>query len=172
MSIDQIINSLPERTFAERLRMRENAEKWLTERDKVKVTSAAQLIGALDKLEEEERAELNAKLSGMTDAERIARAFTEDPASETETKIISVLAAHPGLSSEELSEQLGWKGQTWHLHFGTMCQEREHNLWPSEPSKKRDARFYSGILADLDLESGTWTMKPEVAEALAGIGVL
>ena len=89
---------------------------------------------------------------------------------ETEEKIVQVLLDHPGETSTGLSTLLGWGGQTWHMHFGEMCKKRETFHWPADDATGRDASFYSGILADLS-KHNRWTMKPDVATALAALGL-
>jgi hypothetical protein len=90
---------------------------------------------------------------------------------ETERKLVQVLLDHPGATSTLLSQKLGWGGMSWHMHFGTMCKDRRHLLWPAPYAEERDADFYSGILADFDDATSGFTMKPEAIEALATLGL-
>lgn len=96
---------------------------------------------------------------------KLAEAFRDQPLTETEVAILKVLHKNPRRTSAELSNLLGWEGQSWHLHFGEMCRRRESQLWPAGRSEVRDADFYSGILAFLSLDN-RWVLWPEVADAL------
>ena len=58
------------------------------------------------------------------------------------------------------------RGLVWHMHFGTMCKQREADLWPADPATKRDGNFYSGILADLDTNGNVFEAKAELVEVL------
>ena len=99
----------------------------------------------------------------------IVEAF--QPMSETDRMLVQVLLDNPDASSEQLTEAMGWKDQAWQLHFGKMCERREHLLWPAPFEPKRDAPFYSGILADFDEDTRGFTLKPEVVEAFARLGL-
>ena len=90
--------------------------------------------------------------------------------SEADEKLVRVLLDNPDATSEQLSEAMGWKGQAWQLHFGKMCERREHLLWPAPFEPKRNAPFYSGILAEFDEITRGFTLKPEVVEAFAQLG--
>ncbi len=121
---------------------------------------------------EAERRSMMVRLSGMDVAQRVAEAFRAVPMSDTERRVVQVLLDHPGSTSTELSRALAWGGQSWHLHFGEMCQKREAYLWPANRSEKRDdADFYSGILADLAVPENRWTMKPEAVAAFSAVGI-
>ncbi len=123
------------------------------------------------KLTDVEEAERRAAVAGMEIPERVVNAFTSMPPTETEQALLRVLLDNPDHTSQALSTKLGWGGQSWHLHFGKMCERREHLLWDAEPAVTRDAEFYCGILANYsDLTHG-FTMKPEVAKGLAAIGI-
>lgn len=54
-----------------------------------------------------------------------------------------------------------------------MCKQREAYLWPAEKFERRDASFYTGILADAEFVDDTWyfTMKPDVAQAFSELGL-
>jgi hypothetical protein len=167
MSIDQIIQTLPEKSPEERARMRRNAEnKKMSGPPKLRA-DAERLLAAIDSLETQEREAVHK----TPIAERVVQAFRKRPPSETEEKLLRVLLDNPGSTSSALTQALGWRAQSWHLHFGTMCQNREADLWPAEPSKTHDKSFYSGILAEFDQDSATFTMKPEVVGALAVLGI-
>lgn len=171
MSIDKIIASIPTKSDAARRKMRENATRWITSGTDAQKRQAGQLLEALDAQIMSERAKLNEVLSAMTLAARVVEAFRKQPPTPTEEKVIRALLDHPASTSTELSRACGWKGQIWHNRFGTMCKNREINLWPAEPSATRDANFYSGILADLNPEGNRFTMKPDVVRAFADLGI-
>ncbi len=168
MSVERIIAGIPTLDQAERKRLRANAEAKLG--DAARMADARRVIEALDMQAALEKAELSEHVRGLPRVQRIVQAFTRSPMTETERKLVQVLLDNPGESSEGLSRALGWGGTTWHMHFGTMCKDREANLWPADPSAIRDAAFYSGILADLS-DANRWTMKPEAVTALAELGL-
>ena len=101
-------------------------------------------------------------MRGPADADTIATvvdAFQHAPMSETDRMLVQVLIDNPDASSEQLTEAMGWKDQAWQLHFGKMCERREHLLWPAPFEPKRNAPFYSGILADFDEDTRGFTLK-------------
>lgn len=171
MSIEKIISALPRKSNEERDRFRRNANDILTGRRPGNKDDAAQMIAALDAIQRSEHRDRYEHLKGAPVARRVVETFQADPATETEAKVIRVLLANPGASSAALSDALGWGGQIWHTHFGTMCKNREAWLWPAERSVMRDANFWSGILADFDMATSTWTIKPDVAEAFGELGL-
>ncbi|MGS4916311.1 hypothetical protein [Mameliella alba] len=167
MNIAKIIETLPEKSAAERARMRDNADRLLTTGTAPQQAAAQQLKDVLDTLEAQERDAVR----HMPVVERVVQAFTKRPPSETEEKLLRVLLDNPGSTSSALTQALGWGAQSWHLHFGTMCQNREADLWPAERFDKEDKGFFSGILAEFDPNGATFTMKPEVVGALAQLGI-
>lgn len=171
MSIEKIIATLPNRSPAERKAMREKADLHLASGEAQKVADAEKLIAALDDLEQSEHAELVGELKGMPVGERIVKAFTVEPMTETEAKVIQVLLDHPGTTNRDLSRALGWNDNGWDLHFGTMCSNREVYLWPAEDAQSPNGKFFSGILADYDEETSLFTMKPDVVAAFAQLGL-
>ena len=101
-------------------------------------------------------------MRGPADADTIATvvdAFQHAPMSETDRMLVQVLIDNPDASSEQLTEAMGWKDQAWQLHFGKMCERREHLLSPAPFEPKRNAPFYSGILADFDKDTRGFTLK-------------
>ena len=165
MSLKQIIATLPNKSPAERTKMRDNAERLLY--DPKRQGDAQALLDALDAIETADRQ----ALMDMPDADRVARAFARTPPTETEARLLKVLLDHLGSTSTELTQHLGWGAQSWHMHFGKMCKAREADLWPAEKFGKRDAYFYTGILANFDHDGSRFTMKPGVAVALATLGI-
>ncbi|TJV91975.1 MAG: hypothetical protein E5X84_08860 [Mesorhizobium sp.] len=131
---------------------------------------ARRVIDALDARVELEANALSKHVSQLPVARRVIEAFTHLPMSETEHRITQVLIDNPGLSSEGLSQKLGWGAQSWHMHFGEMCKNREARLWPADNAAVRNAAFFSGILAEWS-EDGGWKMKPDVAEAFSALGL-
>jgi hypothetical protein len=171
MSIQKLIDALPDRSKAERAQMRANASRLLAEGTPGQQADAKALLAALDTLETEEQAAFIGDLKGMPVPERVFRAFVEEPLTDTEAKIIKALLDNPGSTSEQLSAACGWKEKSWHLHFGKMCEKREAYLWPAETYGKQDMPFWSGIMANLETSTGRWTMKPDVALALEKLGL-
>ena len=170
MADDKIIEALPAMSAEKRAKVRENASRMILAGSADQKEAARKAVEALDELEADEHQQLVDRLSGMQVAARVVEAFRVESMTETEAKVIQVLLNHPGSSSTELSEAVGWGGQSWHMHFGTMCFNRATYLWPAPKSEVRDADFYSGILADWSAED-QWRMKPEVAAAFAELGM-
>lgn len=170
MNTDKIIAALPDMPRAERDRLRANAESLRDSGTPDQRVAATKVLEAMEAVETAEHDAIVERLSGMEVSARVVEAFRVNPMTETEAKIIQVLLDHPGSTSKELSKALGWRAQTWHMHFGTMCSNRSLHLWPAPRAEARDADFYSGILADLSTDN-RWTMKPDVAAAFAEIGL-
>lgn len=170
MSIERTLQTLPNLSVQERDRLRINAERLQAKGTPQQKVDATTLLQAMAGLESARRQALIDRLAPLSVAQRVVEAFRAMPMTETERKLVQVLMDHPGSTSTELSRALGWGGQSWHMHFGTMCFLREAYLWPAPPSNRPGQDFYSGILADL--EAGTrWTLKLDVAEAFAAIGI-
>ena len=172
MSIDRTSQTLPNLSAEERGRLRTNAERMKTKGTPQQQADATRLLDAMAAQEDSERQALIDRLGPLPVAQRVAEAFRRVPMTETETErsLIQVLLDNPGATSTELSRDLGCGRQTWHMHFGTMCLNREAYLWPAPPSNRPNTNFYCGILADLS-EGSHWTMKPEVAAAFAAMGI-
>lgn len=166
---DRIIAGIPDMPTEKRAELRANCTAALN--TPARRQSAAAILVALDAFEEQQERKRQAKLGAMSVAERIAHAFQQEPPTTRDERVIRTLLDHPGSTSVALSHAAGWKGQSWHLHFGTMCKERRHLLWPGPASEVRDAEFYSGILAEFDAPAATWRMKSEAIEAFAHLGI-
>ena len=171
MTTSRLIELIPMKSGEERRQMRDNARR-LLERGGSKAAEAKALLEALDAFEAQARAHRNNRKADGDVVMTVVAAFHEIPLSETDEKLVRVLLENPDASSGELTEKLGWKNKAWQLHFGEMCKRREHLLWPSPFERKRNAPFYCGILADCDEHTHRFTMKPEVVEAFARLGVL
>lgn len=172
MSIEKTIAALPAKSEEERQKIRANAQRLLVSGTDQQKADAQAVIDALEELSAAEHKALYDQLSGMTIAQRVVEAFKKAPPQDAEQRVIKVLLDNPGSTSTELSEALGWGGQTWHLHFGFMCAEREVFLWPAPRSEVRpDKKTMTMILADYDEARSTWKMKPEVAEAFKAMGL-
>ncbi|MAF27672.1 MAG: hypothetical protein CL820_10745 [Croceicoccus sp.] len=170
MNVEKIIESIPAMSQQERDRVRANAENLIEKGSTVQKAAAAKVVAELDEVAEAEHQQLVDRLSGMEVSTRVVEAFTTQPMTETEEKIVRALIENPNSSSTELSRKCGWGGQSWHMHFGTMCFNRAIYLWPAPKSEARETDFYSGILADWS-EDNQWTIKPEVEAAFAELGV-
>jgi hypothetical protein len=171
MNIDKLISAIPSSTQVKRAQMRANANTWLTTGTTSQRDLAHQLINALDAREALEGQGLKAELTSLNLAERVVKAFVAQPMTANERALIKVLLDNPDSTSSKLTRLMGWKAQSWHLHFGTMCANRAPYLWPAPDAEHRDGKFYSGILADLQEPANTFTMKTEVAVAFAQLGV-
>jgi hypothetical protein len=171
INIDRILASISSATTEGRLKMRLNAGLWLVSGIEAQRQAAEQLLHALDKREEGEQNALIDELRGLDTGQRVIRAFTAHPMSETEAMLIQALLDNPGSTSTALSQLVGWKGLSWHLHFGVMCGNRASYLWPAPDAEHRDGKFYSGILADLKVPENLFTMKPDVTIAFEQLGL-
>ena len=95
-----------------------------------------------------------------------------------EKKMIEVLEEHPGATSAELTAAMGWRQQSWHLHFGTMCRDRLGRFIEAPPAPERPkpdgtpGDFFSGLLADYDDATSGFTLRPEARRALIAAGAL
>lgn len=171
MSIDRTLHTLPSLSAEERARLRTNAERLQATGTPQQKAGAARILQAMADLADAERQSLIDRLGPLPVAQRVAEAFRAHPMTETERKVIQALLDHPGSTSDELSRALGWGGKSWHMHFGTMCFNREAHLWPAPPSDRPNKDFYCGILADLSEGTHRWSMKPDVAAAFAAMGL-
>ncbi len=157
----------------ERLKIRENAERWKDSDAPKQQAAGAKALTEFDRIDEEElRTHIEAQRK-KSPIERVLDAFRRHPMTEVERRIIKVLVENPGSTSAKLTKLCGYKGgSAWHLQFGIMCHDRLKELWPAPPSEKRTADFYSGILANWDDATKTFTMKPEVVKAFALLDVV
>jgi len=168
MTVAHLVELIPEKSAEERRQMRENARRSLAVGGQ-RASDATALLEALDAFEAQARAQ---RMRGPADPNRIAtivEAF--QVMSESERMLLQVLLDNPDASSEQLTEAMGWKDQAWQLHFGKMCERREHLLWPAPFEPKRNAPFYSGILANFDEVTRGFTLKPEAVEAFVNLGL-
>jgi hypothetical protein len=155
----------------QRFQLRENANRLSQAGTEAQKVQADGVLAELLRIEESEELARRASVASLAIPERVANAFNEMPPTETETRLLQVLLDNPDSSSEALSAALNWKGLAWHMHFGEMSKKREHLLWTADHAVVRDASFYCGILALFSDSSRGFTIKPEVADGLAMIGV-
>jgi hypothetical protein len=170
MSASRLIDTIPTKSADERRQMWENA-RLLVERGGPRAAEAKAMLEALDAFEAQARERRTQVPAAADKIARVVEAFRQMPISPTDEKLLHVVLGHPDATSEQLTEALGWKDQAWQLHFGKMCERREHLLWPAPFEPKRNAPFYSGILADFNEVTRGFTLKPEVIEALARLGL-
>lgn len=171
MNVNKIVASLPQRTVQEREVMRDRARQMAASTDPAKAAAGTKVLNGLDEIEKSEADALIEHVRSLPKARRVVEAFSSPHMSETERAVVQVLLDNPSSTSSELSAALGWKAQSWHMHFGTMCFNRRARLWPAPPAEKRDAAFYSGILAELDADGSRFTMGAEAAEGFAALGL-
>jgi hypothetical protein len=171
MTGSRLIDSISMRSADERRRMRENARRALDTAGP-RAAEARAVLEALDAFEAQDSDRRMQRPIGPDMIARVADAFRQMPMSPADEKLVRIVLDNPDASSERLTEALGWKGQAWQLHFGKLCQRREHLLWPAPPEPTRgNDPFYSGILADFDERTRGFTLKPEVTEAFAQLGL-
>ncbi|WSH64917.1 hypothetical protein U8Q05_25865 [Rhizobium ruizarguesonis] len=171
LDINKILQSIPASTSDKRKQMRANADGLISNGDDVQREAAQRLLDALAAQDMLDRNTLAEDLAKLTTGDRLVQAFKAVPMTKTEEKLIQVLLDHPNSTSSALTQALGWGAQSWHLHFGTMCANRASYLWPAPDSEHRDAKFYSGILADLTEPENTFSIKPDLVPALALLGL-
>ena len=153
-----------------RQRLRENANRWLNGSPR-QADDARRVLNALDEVSERERSRTSPRLTRADTVARIVQALRDPPMSETERRVVQVLLDNPDQSSEFLTAQCGWQGQSWHMHFGTVCRNREHLLWPAHFDPSLGRPFYTGILADFDAETRGFTLKPEAVDGFRQLGL-
>ena len=170
MTTLQIISAIRNMDPEARRRLRENANRWLNGSPR-QTSEARQVLDALDEVSERERSRKPRRLSRADAATRIVQAFRDPPTSETERRVVQVLLDNPDQSSEFLTAQCGWQGKAWQMHFGTMCRNREHLLWPAHFDPSLGRPFYTGILADFDADTRGFTLKPEAVEGFRRLGL-
>jgi hypothetical protein len=168
MTIDGTLASIPTMDAEQRRQLRANAEKLLVK--PAMEANARRVLEALDAQAEVEMAELTSHVLKLPMSQRVVEAFTNEPLTDSERRLVEILLNNPGRSSKELSSALAMGGQSWHMLFGKRCKRREDRLWPAVKSEKRNANFYCGILATWTAEGG-WVMKPEVVDGFGGIGL-
>jgi hypothetical protein len=171
LNIEKILASIPSAAPEKRKQMRVNAEGLIESGDTSQRAAATRLLDALNAQNAIDDNVLRTELAGLDITERVKRAFTVRPMTDNEQKLIQVLLDQPNSTSSALTKALGWKAQSWHLHFGTMCANRALYLWPAPDAENRDGKFYSGILADLKEPENTFTIKPDAAAAFAQLGL-
>lgn len=170
MDVTKIIETIPGKSEANRQQMRRNAERLLENGKKQQKQDAQAVIEALDAAEPTPATLAYDALSPEERQERVKRAFTGRPATETEAKVIQVLLDNPGTPSAQLSTACGWRGMTWHEKFGTMCKARQAYLWPAAWVPERKDYYYPGLFADVDDAERIFRVKPDVAIALDAVG--
>jgi hypothetical protein len=154
---------------AGRERLRDNAARQAETSDPKKAAAAGEALSALDAYEAEQREGDRVAAEGPL-ADRVKRSFENDVPSEAERKVLQAIMDRPGSTSAALSARIGYKGQTWHLKFGTMCAARQDVLGPALDKRKDGSPFWTGVLCDFDEASSTFTLKPEAEEGLRAIG--
>jgi hypothetical protein len=167
MKVDGVIAQLPRMSADQRKLVRTRALAMRDGGRPDEKVAAGRVLDAFDALAQTE----DEALAARPLAQRVIEAFHAKPMKDGERTAITALLRHPGSTSAELSAAAGWRGNTWHLRFGTMCRDRAAALWPAPGSEVRDAEFFTGILADFDKVDSRFTMKPEVAEAFAQLGL-
>src|SRR4051812_13224946 len=103
LNIDKQLDTIPAASAESRAQMRTNAEARLTSGTDAQREAAQRMIDALDWQEQSEHAALVGELSGFDAAERVIRAFTVRPMTETEAKLAQVLLDNPDSTSTELT---------------------------------------------------------------------
>ncbi|WP_140660727.1 hypothetical protein [Mesorhizobium sp. B2-3-15] len=111
--------------------------------------------------------------------DRIVAAFKRCPLSSFEEKLVQVLASNRDTTAAGLTAAIGAKGNgAWQLHFGQLCRKREADLGPAPAAPGRrtpdgkEARFYTGLLADWQEDSRTFAIKAEARQAFVALGVI
>jgi hypothetical protein len=170
MTVARVIELIPTKSAEERRQMRENALR-LMETGGPRTADAKAMLEASDVFDQISRRPVQ-QPAGEAMIARTAAAFRLLPLSPSDEPVLRVLLDNPSSTSEQLGAKLGWDGQSsWHLRFGALCRDRKHLLWSGPFEEKRQAEFYSGILADFDERTRGFTLKPEVVEAFAWLGL-
>ena len=117
------------------------------------------------------------RIAALSDEALIEIQF-RDELSTSEKRLVEVVDLAPGSTSAQLTRALGWKAQSWHLHFGTMCRQRLAPLIEPPPAWRRPrpdgtpGDFYSGILCQYDEHTGGFRLHQAARAALVAAGVL
>lgn len=170
-SVDKVISAITSMKKDERRTLRDRALAWIADGATGKVADAKAVLDALDATEGEEREQLARHVEKLDNVQRVVEAFTKQPLTQHERRVVQLLLDNPGLTSEALTRAAGWREQAWHMHFVGLCRDRGHLLWPAPYEEKRSADFYSGILANYDRHTHGFTMKPEAGEGFRRIGL-
>ncbi|TJW16691.1 MAG: hypothetical protein E5W82_05315 [Mesorhizobium sp.] len=109
MSIEKIISSIPSKSEKEREQMRSRAEKTAATGS----ADAQLLLDALGQYEMHDRQKRIEFASSLPKAQLVIAAFATQPMTENERNVVQALLDNPGLTSQGLSEKLGWGGQIW-----------------------------------------------------------
>ena len=91
LNIDKQLAAIPTANADSRVQMRSNAEVWLASGTDDQREAAQRMIDALDQQEQTEHEALIGEFSGLDTAERVIRAFTVKPMTETEAKLAHAL---------------------------------------------------------------------------------
>ena len=179
--IEKVVRSLSTKTPQERLTMRKNAEVWANGDDPKKAEQGLTFLEALNRFEQQTIDEERDRLMNLPLVARIEEAFLREPPSETEVKMILVLA-DPSVNNTtgSLSYSMGWEeglfgGGAWNLHFGRMCSRREAFLQPAPPrSEFRGDKYYSKLLASIEEDGDQirYELRTEAIEAFIKLGLL
>lgn len=172
MEIRNIVGIYAQKNIQERLKMRANAKNWTSSGSAERQVAGEKALAEFDRIDEEELQTYIETQRKKDLSVRVLDAFHRHPITKAERRIVEALLENPGSTSAKLTEACGYKGgSAWHLRFGIMCRDRRMELWPAPPSEVRLADFYSGILADWNDTTKTFTMKPDVARAFALLGI-
>lgn len=148
--------------------MRANAERLLAAGDPAKADAARELLSALDAIEVADAEAFERTPLGA----RVVHAFSRQPWSDHERKLIQVLLDHPASTTTELNRLAGLgDNMVWQMHFGNMCAARSAHLGSPPPAITRDAYFWSGLLVDAEPKTNRFTMKPDAAVGFAQLGL-
>lgn len=177
MDIAKLRETRAAKTPAERKQMRANAERAAAHGTAERQAEAHAVLEELDRLAAPPRRPeppAPEELARQSLGERAARCFAEVPPSEAEHRLMSVLLANPNSTSAELTAAMGWDGDNaWHVRFGNMVERRLPWLAPRAEEGEGARTWLCGVLATAQQadRGWIWAMKPEVAEALAELGI-
>jgi antitoxin component HigA of HigAB toxin-antitoxin module len=171
MNVSKLIEAIPSTSAADRIQMRANADRLMASGNDKQKNAALALVSAIDAQDVADQQSFDNRLTNMSQAEKVAEAFSAVKPTPSDLKAIRALLANPGSTTAELSAACGWKGNKWQSQLSLMCKKREGYLLPGDPDDERDLAFYSGLLSDQDEETNRFTMKPDIAAAFNALGL-
>jgi hypothetical protein len=118
------------------------------------------------------------RIAALPDEALIEIQFRDRNLTRSERRLIEIVDHNPGATSAALTRALGWRAQSWHLHFGIMCHKRLASViapphfdnLPKADGTPGD--FYSGILCEFDAATSGFTLRSHARRALVAAGVL
>jgi len=111
------------------------------------------------------------RLHSIPMGDRAGEAFGRKKLLVGEKQALQILLDHPGSTAESLSSRAGWPASGWLARFAGLLRKRQAGFVAGTGSEQSDDSVYAQWIAELSAD-GHWTMKPDVVEALAKLGMM